>query len=106
MYVVVTRLDWEIRDQIDELEREARQMTGAISWSHAEMRMDFLRKQDLKSKREPLSEAEIQSLERMGSTKWSELGADERREMRSLASRKPISSAASAKVARMKELRT
>ena len=68
--------------------------------------MDKLRKQDINSKRDRLSEAERQSLERLRSIRLSERTFDEDQEFESLESRTPISSADSSVLARMKELRT
>ena len=61
LYVVVKRLDLELQDQINDTEREAQQITGRMSWWHAERRVDSLRKQDFNSTSDPLSEAELES---------------------------------------------
>ena len=106
LYVVVKRLDLELQDQIDDTEREAQQITGRMSWWHAERRVDSLRKQDFNSKSDPLSEAELESLERLRSIRPSERTADEVQEFGSLQARAPISSADASVLARMKELKT
>ena len=106
LYVVVKRLDLELQDQIDDTEREAQQITGRMSWWHAERRVDSLRKQDFNNKSDPLSEAELESLERLRSIRRSERTADEVQEFRSLQARAPVSSADASVLARMKELKT
>ena len=106
LYVVVKRLDLELQDQIDDTEREAQQITGRMSWWHAEQRVDSLRKQDFNNKSDPLSEAELESLERLRSIRRSERTADEVQEFRLLQARAPISSADASVLARMKELKT
>lgn len=105
LYVVVKRLDLELQDQIDDTEREAQQITGGMSWWHAELRVDSLRKQDFNSKSDPLSEAELESLERLRSKRRSERTDDEAREFRSLRAREPISTSDASVLARMKELK-
>ena len=106
LYVVVKRLDLELQDRIDDIEREAQQITGRTSWRYAEQRVDSLRKQDFNSKSAPLSEAESESLERLRSTKPTERTRDEDRELRSLRAREPVSTADASVMARMKELQT
>ena len=106
LYVVVKRLDLELQDRIDDIEREAQQITGRTSWRYAEQRVDSLRKQDFNSKSAPLSEAELESLERLRSTKPTERTRDEDRELRSLRDREPVSTADASVMARMKELQT
>ena len=106
LYVVVKRLDLELQDQIDDTEREAQQITGRMSWWHAERRVDSLRKQDFNSRSDPLSEAELESLEGLRRIRPSERTADEVQEFRSLQARAPISSANASVLARMKELKT
>lgn len=106
LYVVVKRLDLELQDRIDDIEREAQQITGRTSWRYAEQRVDSLRKQDFNSRSAPLSEAELESLERLRSTKPTERTRDEDRELRSLRARKPVSTADASVMARMKELQT
>ncbi len=103
---MVKRLDWELQDQIDDIELEAKQITGKIGWVFAERRMNDLQRQDVNSKSAPLSEAERQSLKRLRNITWSERTADEVREFNSLRFREPISAADSSVLARMKELRT
>ena len=106
LYVVVKRLDLDLQDRIDDIEREAQQITGRTSWRFAERRVDSLRKQDFNSKSAPLSEAESESLERLRSTKPTERTRDEDRELRSLRAREPVSTADASVMARMKELQT
>ena len=106
LYVVVKRLDLELQDRIDDIEREAQQITGRTSWRYAERRVDSLRKQDFNSKSAPLTEAESESLERLRSTKPTERTRDEDRELRSLRAREPVSTADASVMARMKELQT
>ena len=106
LYVVVKRLDLELQDRIDDIEREAQQITGRSSWRYAEQRVDSLRKQDFNSRSAPLSEAESESLERLRSTKPTERTRDEDRELRSLRAREPVSTADASVLARMKELQT
>ena len=106
LYVVVKRLDLELQDQVDDIEREAQQITGRNSWRYAERRVDSLRKQDFISKSDPLSEVELESLARLRSIKPSERTDDEVREFRSLRAREPISAADASVLARMKELKT
>ena len=106
LYVVVNRLDLELQDRIDDLEREAQQITGTTSWRFAERRVDSLRKQDFTSKSDPLSEAELESLERLRGIRPSERSDDEVREYRSLQARAPVSTADASVLARMKELMT
>ncbi len=106
LYVVVKRLDLDLQDRIDDIEREAQQITGRTSWRNAERRVDSLRKQDFNSKSAPLSEAESKSLERLRSTKPTERTRDEDREIRSLLAREPVSTADASVMARMKELQT
>ena len=106
LYVVVKRLDWELQDQIDDIELEAKQITGKIGWVFAERRMNDLQRQDVNSKSAPLSEAERQSLKRLRNITWSERTANEVREFNSLRFREPISAADSSVLTRMKELRT
>ena len=106
LYVVVKRLDLDLQDQIDDIEREAQQITGRGSWRYAEQRVDSLRKQDFNSKSDPLSEAELESLERYRSKKPSERTDDETREFRLLRAREPISTADASVLARMRELKT
>ena len=106
LYVVVKRLDLELQDQIDDTEREAQQITGRMSWWHAEQRVDSLRKQDFNNKSDPLSEVELESLERLRSIRPSERTDDEVQEYRSLQARAPISAADASVLARMKELKT
>ena len=106
LYVVVKRLDLDLQDRIDDIEREAQQITGRSSWRYAEQRVDSLRKQDFNSKSDPLSEAELESLERFRSKKPSERTDDEAREFRLLRAREPISTADASVLARMQELKT
>ena len=106
LYVVVNRLDLELQDRIDDIEREAQQITGTTSWRYAERRVDSLRKQDFNSKSDPLSEAELESLERLRGIRPSERSDDEAREYKSLRARAPISTADASVLARMKELLT
>ena len=106
LYVLVKRLDLDLQDQIDDIEREAQQITGKSSWRYAEQRVDSLRKQDFNSKSDPLSEAELESLERYRSKKPSERTDDETREFRLLRAREPISTADGSVLARMRELKT
>lgn len=106
LYVVVKRLDLELQDRIDDLEREAQQITGTTSWRYAERRVDALRKRDFSNKSDPLTEAELESLERLRSKKPSERSDDEVREFRSLQARAPVSAADASVLARMKELKT
>ena len=106
LYVVVKRLDLELQDQVDDIEREAQQITGRNSWRYAERRVDSLRKQDFISKSDPLSEVELESLARLRSIKPSERTDDEVREFKSLRAREPISAADASVLARMKELKT
>ena len=106
LYVVVKRLDLELQDQIDDTEREAQQITGRMSWWHAEQRVDSLRKQDFTSKSDPLSQAELESLARLRRIRRSERTDDEVQEFRSLQARAPISPADASVLARMKELKT
>ena len=106
LYVLVKRLDLELQDRIDDLEREAQQITGTTAWIYAEWRMDSLRKQDFSSKSAPLSEAELESLERLGGIKPSERTDAEAREYESLRARVPVSAADASVLARMKELMT
>ncbi len=106
LYVVVKRLDLELQDQIDDTEREAQQITSRMSWWHAEQRVDSLRKQDFNNKSDPLSEVELESLERLRSIRRSERTDDEVQEYRSLQARAPISAADASVLARMKELKT
>ena len=106
LYVVVKRLDLDLQDRIDDIEREAQQITGRSSWRYAEQRVDSLRKQDFDSKSDPLSEAELESLERFRSKKPSERTGDEAKDFRSLRAREPISTADASVLARMRELKT
>ena len=106
LYVVVKRLDLDLQDQIDDIEREAQQITGRGSWRYAEQRVDSLRKQDFNSKSDPLSEAELESLESYRSKKSSERTDDETREFRLLRAREPISTADASVLVRMRELKT
>ena len=106
LYVVVKRVDLELQDQIDDIEREARQITGRSSWRYAEQRVDSLRKQEFNSKSDPLSEAELESLERLRSEQPSERTEDEAEEFRSLRTRAPVSKADASVLARMQELKT
>ena len=106
LYVVVKRLDLDLQDRIEDIEREAQQITGRRSWGFAEQRVDSLRQQDFTSKSDPLSEAEQESLERFRSTKPSERTDDEAREFRLLRAREPISTADASVLARMQELKT
>ena len=106
LYVVVKRLDLDLQDRIDDIEREAQQITGRGSWRYAEQRVDSLRKQDFNSKSDPLSEAELESLERFRRKKPSERTDDEAREFRLLRAREPISTADASVLARMRELKT
>jgi len=104
LYVVVKRLDLDLQDRIEDIEREAQQITGSSSWRYAERRVDSLRKQDFNSKSDPLSEAELESLKRFRSKKPSERTDDEAREFRLLRAREPISTADASVLARMQEL--
>ena len=104
LYVVVKRLDLDLQDQIDDIEREAQQITGRSSWRYAEQRVDSLRKKDFNSKSDPLSEAELESLKKYRSKKPSERTDDEAREFRLLRAREPISTADASVLARMREL--
>ncbi len=104
LYVVVKRLDLDLQDRIEDIEREAQQITGRSSWRYAERRVDSLRKQDFNSKSDPLSEAELESLKRFRSKKPSERTDDEAREFRLLRAREPISTADASVLARMQEL--
>lgn len=104
LYVVVTRLDLELQDRIDDIEREAQQITGRSSWRYAEQRVDSLRKQDFNSKSDPLSEAELESLERLRDMKATERNRDQDRELRLLRAREPVSTADASVLARMREL--
>ena len=104
LYVVVKRLDLELQDRIDDIEREAQQITGRSSWRYAEQRVDSLRKQDFNSKSDPLSEAELESLERLRGMKPSERTSGQDREFRLLGAREPISTADASVLARMQEL--
>ena len=104
LYVVVKRLDLDLQDQIEDIEREAQQITGRSSWRYAERRVDSLRKQDFNSKSDPLSEAELESLKRFRSKKPSERTDDEARKFRLLRAREPISTADGSVLARMQEL--
>lgn len=106
LYVLVKRLDLDLQDRIDDIEREAQQITGRTSWRFAELRVDSLRKQDFNSKSAPLSEAELESLERFRGMKATERTRDEDREFRLLRARQPISTADASVMARMKELQT
>lgn len=106
LYVVVKRVDLELQDQIDDIEREARQITGRSSWRNAEQRVDSLRKQDFDSKSDPLSGAELESLERLRSKQPSERTEEEAEEFRSLRTRAPVSTADASVLARMQELKT
>ena len=106
LYVLVKRLDLELQDRIDDLEREAQQITGTTSWRYAERRVDSLRKQDFSSKSDPLSEAELESLERLRGIRPSERSDDAVREYKSLQARAPVSTADASVLARMKELMT
>ena len=106
LYVVVKRLDLELQDRIDDIEREAQQITGRSSWRYAEQRVDSLRKQDFDSKSDPLSEAELESLERLRGKQPSERTEDEAQEFRLLRTRAPISTADASVLARMQELKT
>ena len=103
---MVKRLDLDLQDRIDDIEREAQQITGRSSWRYAEQRVDSLRKQDFDSKSDPLSEAELESLERFRSKKPSERTGDEAKDFRSLRAREPISTADASVLARMRELKT
>ena len=105
-YAVVTRLDSEIWDQIEDMERQALQITDKISWWHAERHVERLRRREVNSKRDPLSDSERESLERLRSIAWHERTRDEKRELEQLESRVPLSSAESWNLDRMKELRT
>ena len=104
LYVVVKRLDLDLQDRIDDIEREAQQITGRSSWRYAEQRVDSLRKQDFNSKSDPLSEAELESLERLRGMKPTERTSDQDREFRLLRAREPISTADASVLARMQEL--
>ena len=104
LYVVVKRLDLDLQDRIDDIEREAQQITGRSSWRYAEQRVDSLRKQDFDSKSDPLSEAELESLERLRGMKPTERTRDQDREFRLLRAREPISTADASLLARMREL--
>ena len=106
LYVVVKRLDLELQDRIDDIEREAQQITGRSSWRYAEQRVDSLRKQDFNSKSDPLSEAELESLERLRGKQPSERTEDEAKEFRSLRARAPVSTTDASVLARMQELKT
>ena len=106
LYVVVKRVDLDLQDQIDDIEREAQQITGRPSWGFAEQHVDSLRKRDFDSKSDPLSEAEMESLERLRGMKPSERTDDEVREFKSLRAREPISVADASVLARMRELKT
>ena len=104
LYVVVKRLDLDLQDRIDDIEREAQQITGRGSWRYAQQRVDSLRKQDFNSKSDPLSEAEVESLARLRDMKPTERTRDQDRELRLLLAREPISTADASVLARMREL--
>ena len=104
LYVVVKRLDLDLQDRIDDIEREAQQITGRGSWRYAQQRVDSLRKQDFNSKSDPLSEAEVESLARLRDMKPTERTRDQDRELRLLRDRVPISTADASVLARMREL--
>ena len=104
LYVVVKRLDLDLQDRIDDIEREAQQITGRSSWRYAVQHVDSLRKQDFDSKSDPLSEAELESLERLRDMKPTERTRDQDREFRLLLAREPISTADASVLARMREL--
>lgn len=104
LYVVVKRLDLDLQDRIDDIEREAQQITGRGSWRYAEQRVDSLRKQDFNSKSDPLSEAEVESLARLRDMKPTERTRDQDRELRLLRARAPVSTADASVLARMREL--
>lgn len=104
LYVVVKRLDLDLQDRIDDIEREAQQITGRGSWRYAQQRVDSLRKQDFNSKSDPLSEAEVESLARLRDMKPTERTRDQDRELRLLRARVPISTADASVLARMREL--
>ena len=106
LYVVVKRLDLDLQDRIDDMEREARQITERPSWGFAEQRVDSLRKQDFNSRSDPLSEAELKSLERLRGMKASERTRDQDREFGLLRAREPISTADASVLARMRELKS
>ena len=104
LYVVVKRLDLDLQDRIDDIEREAQQITGRTTWRYAAQHVDSLRKQDFNSKSAPLSEAELESLERLRGMNPTERTRDEDRELRSLRARQPVSVADASVLARMQEL--
>lgn len=104
LYVVVKRLDLDLQDRIDDIEREAQQITGRGSWRYAQQRVDSLRKQDFNSKSDPLSAAEVESLARLRDMKPTERTRDQDRELRLLLARVPISTADASVLARMREL--
>ena len=106
LYVVVKRLDLDLQDRIDDIEREAQQITGRNTWRYAEQQVDSLRKQDFDSKSDPLSEAELKSLERLRGMKASERTRDQDREFSLLRAREPISTADASVLARMRELKS
>jgi hypothetical protein len=104
LYVVVKRLDLELQDRIDDIEREGQQITGRNTWRYAEHQVDSLRKQDFNSRSDPLSEAELESLERLRGIRPTERTRDQDREFRLLRAREPISTADASVLARMREL--
>ena len=104
LYVVVKRLDLDLQDRIEDIEREAQQITGRNTWRYAKQHVDSLRKQDFNSKSDPLSEAELESLERLRGMKPTERTRDEDREFGLLRAREPISTADGSVLARMREL--
>lgn len=104
LYVVVKRLDLELQDRIDDIEREGQQITGRNTWRYAEHQVDSLRKQDFNSRSDPLSEAELESLERLRGIRPTERTRDQDREFRLLRAREPISTADASVLARMQEL--
>ncbi|MCY3759356.1 MAG: hypothetical protein OXG96_16690 [Acidobacteria bacterium] len=104
LYVVVKRLDLDLQDRIDDIEREAQQITGRNTWRYAERHVDSLRKQDFDSKSDPLSEAELKSLEGLRGMKPTERTRDQDREFSLLRAREPISTADASVLARMREL--
>ena len=104
LYVVISRLDPEIQEQIDSLEREGKQITGGQTWSHGRRLADDLRKRDFTSESEPLAEAEQESFEKLRGVRPRERTYEEEQEFEALQARVPISVADAAVVARMTEL--
>ena len=100
-YVIVTRLDSELQDQIANVNRETSQIARL-----ADPDLDSLRTRDLNSEFDPLSETERLSLERLRGVPASDRTDDERRELQALESKEPLSSAELRMLQRMDELLT